>query len=960
MAFNDLCKISNVYRTSENESEQSDRTMGENAMVHELITKILDDPAPADVQSAAASEYASKRSQLDAEIQYKNHNLPYRLSQVSLNDLTKSSNTSNDTSPFRLNYDFNYAEPTPERNAFHFSNGFNATNSYNCENLGSDADSLFSIDTGLGQDVLSPEDMNLLRLAAQEIRLNGTAQYNNSNKNDDMRYFNLFGPNQSNTELQSSSYSANNAYGSNPFQDFAYNGSNVQANPVANSSRYQQPSMKMPSYLGEGQNSQLPHLGMDLPNDLYLNHFNTNVDQSQASQRDHSIPINLPNYSKLHNDSNSINYSNCNSVLDDAPLNFDAKNLDIETQRNILLHGLNRAGYQNARHRNDGRNFAEEQYYGHDMAMKQQNNYMNKFNIFNNPQQNFDGMFPNGIYKNNMNMVFPPNADSMMGRQNVGHSMQDGYGKKYSQQEQTMLMKQQEEGQKQQLFDQQQHMLMSPQQQQQLAIARQRQELARQMGLLMQRNRGNSNQLNVDVSFLQDAPFNMGLSALLGPNPSGIPSVLPSPMLDLPLMAPFYAMRNMRRSQCSSASGILHARLDACYEQWRQLEKERKRTEARLALAFPGRAVSSSNSIPVPRLPACPSRVDRLTVDMLREHTKVLTLMGKMETLRASVCAAKNKKATEPIAPKPQEAKSDRVILLKRGQENTIAAVEENQAKAALENTAGSSTSSVLESVRSRAEIAPHREVEAAMLAWRGAVARVQAVRRRELAPPSSHHGVRDEEEVIPQLADAVKQLAVCARRARCAMWCDLTITVALAPKITSSAGNKAVGETSNQKTTPPEASAADKSSSLADKAQKSSGSEVTNVNSQATQAAKVATSKVATDNSVKEKQQPQAESSKPAEQYNNKTEPKQALDKARVQGKNSQDPAKGKDTVDEAKSSRRPNQHNGRSTKIYTQQGKPDMAFIHRNQQRYDHRLNHQGHHRNAYNNFLATGPIN
>jgi len=76
--------------------------------------------------------------------------------------------------------------------------------------------------------------------------------------------------------------------------------------------------------------------------------------------------------------------------------------------------------------------------------------------------------------------------------------------------------------------------------------------------------------------------------------------------------------------------------LEQCTTQYRQLEKERKKTEAELAKHNLGMKISSANNLHVPRLPPAPSHIDRLVVDFFREHARVITLICRMEQLRGS------------------------------------------------------------------------------------------------------------------------------------------------------------------------------------------------------------------------------------------------------------------------------------------------------------------------------------
>ncbi|XP_045762911.1 uncharacterized protein LOC123865739 [Maniola jurtina] len=679
MAFSDLCHNSNAFKSIENEADQSE----ENSMVREIITKILDDTGPTETSNTIPPPEKGINS------------IPPSLNHYPNNDAGNSFMSS--LSPYNynqnLNLTYNYND---QLGGYNFNSqpqhGFN-TNGY--VNYPENDVNPLLMDPISETEAVTPEQLNLLRLAAQEI---GGAQFTSPNKYDE-KFYNFFEPNQRNS-LPEPNMFANNFNRPNSL--------NLDMNFNSNYDTAHYNAQRFPNKFENGYLKDQSQDSTDLL--AYLNQLNLSDrvrDDLLQNHNDFKMPMEVNGYqtedfNKMQEERNKLLFNNRNF------------------QQQPPMKGFN----------------GENGFYLNDMMSPMTDRNMNQNYDFSNPaNSNSINFKPNGFHPQNeflqrrdINQLLP--RESFQGNGNVERTNFDNLGRDNA-----------------------------------AANLLRQQELARQMSVLI-RNRPPPNPLNVDVSFLhENTPFNLGLGALLGPSPPVPPPVLPSPMMDLPILAPFYAMRNIRGAATSSS--ILHARLDACYEQWRQLERERKRTEARLALAYPGRAVSSSNSIPVPRLPPCPTRVDRLTVDMLREHTKVLTLMGKMETLRASVCVAQNKKPNRP--------EDGKITVLKRGQDNVPAEKDAGADPATFD------PATWRDDVKNLAEIAPHSEVESAMLAWRNAVAGVQAARRRELAPHTAHARYMRSDPIL-QLADAVKQLCVCARRARCAMWCDLTLTVALAP----------------------------------------------------------------------------------------------------------------------------------------------------------------------------------
>ncbi|XP_059204272.1 meiosis-specific coiled-coil domain-containing protein MEIOC [Centropristis striata] len=73
--------------------------------------------------------------------------------------------------------------------------------------------------------------------------------------------------------------------------------------------------------------------------------------------------------------------------------------------------------------------------------------------------------------------------------------------------------------------------------------------------------------------------------------------------------------------------------LDECYEQWRCLERERRRTEFIFTKTFLGKKTAAVVNTNLPKTPPNPTRVDHLIVNQMREQARVVSLLDRMERL---------------------------------------------------------------------------------------------------------------------------------------------------------------------------------------------------------------------------------------------------------------------------------------------------------------------------------------
>ena len=93
----------------------------------------------------------------------------------------------------------------------------------------------------------------------------------------------------------------------------------------------------------------------------------------------------------------------------------------------------------------------------------------------------------------------------------------------------------------------------------------------------------------------------------------------------------------LKHSPFNQRLNELFFEIDRCTAQYKQMERERKRVEIDLSQMFPGKKITGNNNIPVTKpgegIGVKGNKLDKLYLDLMREYTRIDTLMSTMEKL---------------------------------------------------------------------------------------------------------------------------------------------------------------------------------------------------------------------------------------------------------------------------------------------------------------------------------------